>query len=74
MRQRGAQRPAGKRDLEIVVAVAARVFERSGAGGIEGGETERGEEIAFLTVSLAGEKAAYVTGQCLLANGGKYFL
>jgi 3-oxoacyl-[acyl-carrier protein] reductase len=45
-----------------------------GAGGIEGKETERGEEIAFLAVSLASEKAGYVTGQCLLANGGKYFL
>jgi 3-oxoacyl-[acyl-carrier protein] reductase len=32
------------------------------------------EEVAFLTVSLASEAAAYVTGQCVLANGGKYFL
>jgi NAD(P)-dependent dehydrogenase (short-subunit alcohol dehydrogenase family) len=32
------------------------------------------EEIAFLTVSLCREAAGYVTGQCLLANGGKYFL
>ena len=31
-------------------------------------------EIAFLTVSLASENASSVTGQCLLANGGKYFL
>lgn len=34
----------------------------------------RPEEIAFLTVSLCSEAAGYVTGQCLLANGGKYFL
>jgi 3-oxoacyl-[acyl-carrier protein] reductase len=34
----------------------------------------RPEEIAFLTISLCSEKAGYVTGQCLLANGGKYFL
>jgi NAD(P)-dependent dehydrogenase (short-subunit alcohol dehydrogenase family) len=34
----------------------------------------RPEEIAFLTVSLCSEDAGYVTGQCLLANGGKYFL
>ena len=34
--KRGAQRPAGERDLEIVVAVAARVLERGNAGGIEG--------------------------------------
>jgi NAD(P)-dependent dehydrogenase (short-subunit alcohol dehydrogenase family) len=34
----------------------------------------RPEEIAFLAVSLASEAAAYVTGQCVLANGGKYFL
>jgi 3-oxoacyl-[acyl-carrier protein] reductase len=32
------------------------------------------EEIAFLAVSLASEAAGYVTGQCVLANGGKYFL
>lgn len=34
----------------------------------------RPEEVAFLTVSLCSEDAGYVTGQCLLANGGKYFL
>lgn len=32
------------------------------------------EEIAFLAVSLASENAGYVTGQCWMANGGKYFL
>jgi 3-oxoacyl-[acyl-carrier protein] reductase len=32
------------------------------------------EEIAFLAVSLASDQAGYVTGQCVLANGGKYFL
>jgi 3-oxoacyl-[acyl-carrier protein] reductase len=32
------------------------------------------EEIACLAVSLASEAAGYVTGQCVLANGGKYFL
>ena len=32
------------------------------------------EEVSFLAVSLASENAGYVTGQCLLANGGKYFL
>jgi 3-oxoacyl-[acyl-carrier protein] reductase len=32
------------------------------------------EEIAFLAVTLASDQAGYVTGQCVLANGGKYFL
>jgi 3-oxoacyl-[acyl-carrier protein] reductase len=32
------------------------------------------EEIASLAVSLASEEAGYVTGQCVMANGGKYFL
>jgi 3-oxoacyl-[acyl-carrier protein] reductase len=32
------------------------------------------EEIAFLAVSLASAQAGYVTGQCWMANGGKYFL
>jgi 3-oxoacyl-[acyl-carrier protein] reductase len=32
------------------------------------------EEAAFLAVSLASEDSGYVTGQCLLANGGRYFL
>jgi 3-oxoacyl-[acyl-carrier protein] reductase len=32
------------------------------------------EEIAFLAISLASEDAGYVTGQCVMAIGGKYFL
>ena len=31
-------------------------------------------EAAFLAVSLASQDAGYITGQCLLVNGGKYFL
>lgn len=34
----------------------------------------RPEEISFLAVSLASEDAGYLTGQCLPANGGKYYL
>lgn len=32
------------------------------------------EEIAYLAVSIAAEDAGYLTGQCLVANGGKYLL
>ncbi|HET9662768.1 MAG TPA: SDR family NAD(P)-dependent oxidoreductase [Burkholderiales bacterium] len=32
------------------------------------------EEIAALCIFLASEHAAYITGQCYLANGGMYFL
>ncbi len=34
----------------------------------------RPEEVAFLSVCLASEGAGYITGECLLANGGKYYL
>lgn len=34
----------------------------------------KGREVGFLAVSLASEDAGYLTGQCLLPNGGKYFL
>ena len=32
------------------------------------------EEIAYLAVTIAAEDAGYLTGQCLMANGGKYLL
>ena len=32
------------------------------------------EEVAFLAVCLASEDAGYITGQSLLASGGRYFL
>lgn len=32
------------------------------------------EEVAFLAITLASEALGYVTGQCVLANGGKHFL
>lgn len=34
----------------------------------------RPEEVALLAVALASGAAGYITGQCVLANGGKYFL
>ncbi len=34
----------------------------------------KSQEASFLAVCLASEDAGYVTGQCLLVNGGKYFL
>ena len=32
------------------------------------------EEFAYLAVTIAAEDAGYLTGQCLMANGGKYLL
>jgi hypothetical protein len=32
------------------------------------------EEMAFLAVSLASDNMGYVSRQCMMANGGKYFL
>ena len=32
------------------------------------------EEIAYLAVTIAAQDAGYLTGQCLMANGGKYLL
>ena len=32
------------------------------------------EEAAFLAIYLASEDSGFLTGQCLLANGGKYYL
>ncbi|MCB1739009.1 MAG: SDR family oxidoreductase [Gammaproteobacteria bacterium] len=34
----------------------------------------RPEEIASLAVYLASDQAAFITGQCYLANGGRYYL
>lgn len=79
---RGIAREYGKHNItaNCIGAGGIETEEAEGRHAFPPGERDpiprwgRPEEIAFLTVSLCREEAGYVTGQCLLANGGKYFL
>lgn len=79
---RGIAREYGKHNItaNCIGAGGIETEEVEGRHGFPPGARDpiprwgRPEEIAFLTVSLCSEAAGYVTGQCLLANGGKYFL
>jgi NAD(P)-dependent dehydrogenase (short-subunit alcohol dehydrogenase family) len=79
---RGIAREYGKYNITANCIGAGGIETEAAEGGLSLPPGQRDplnrwgkpEEIAFLAVSLASEQAGYVTGQCLLANGGKYFL
>jgi len=79
---RGIAREYGKYNITANCIGAGGIESEEAEGGLSFAPGPRNplnrwgkpEEIAFLAVSLASEGAGYVTGQCVLANGGKYFL
>ncbi len=79
---RGIAREYGKYNITANCIGAGGIESEEAEGGLSYAPGPRDplnrwgtpEEIAFLAVSLASEEAGYVTGQCVLANGGKYFL
>jgi NAD(P)-dependent dehydrogenase (short-subunit alcohol dehydrogenase family) len=79
---RGIAREYGKHNITANCIGAGGIESEEGEGGLSFPPGTRDpitrwgtpEEIAFLAVSLASEHAGYVTGQCVMANGGKYFL
>ena len=79
---RGMAREYGKYNITANCIGAGGIGSEEADGGLSFPPSTRDplnrwgkpEEIAFLAVALASEEAGYVTGQCVLANGGKYFL
>jgi 3-oxoacyl-[acyl-carrier protein] reductase len=79
---RGIAREYGKYNITANCIGAGGIESEEAEGGLSYAPGPRDpinrwgkpEEIAFLAVALASEEAGYVTGQCVLANGGKYFL
>jgi 3-oxoacyl-[acyl-carrier protein] reductase len=79
---RGIAREYGKYNITANCIGAGGIDSEAAEGGLAYAPGPRDpitrwgkqEEVAFLAVALASEEAGYVTGQCLLANGGKYFL
>ena len=61
--------PGGINDSED-----SEVLPQAPEGGDPLSRLGRPEEIAFLAVCLASEDAGHITGQSLLANGGRFFL
>jgi 3-oxoacyl-[acyl-carrier protein] reductase len=79
---RGIAREYGRYNITANCIGPGGIAGEDAAGGLAHGPGPRDplqrwgtpEEVAFLVVALAKDAAGYVTGQCLLANGGKYFL
>jgi NAD(P)-dependent dehydrogenase (short-subunit alcohol dehydrogenase family) len=79
---RGMAREYGKYNITVNCISAGGIETEEAEGGLAFPPSTRDpinrwgtpEEVAFLAVSLASAEAGYVTGQCVLANGGKYFL
>ena len=58
-------------NIEITSNDVDSLNSKSPIGSVRLGTTE---ELVFLSSSLASEHSGHLTGQCLLVNGGKYFL
>jgi 3-oxoacyl-[acyl-carrier protein] reductase len=79
---RGMAREYGKYNITVNCIGAGGIESEDAEGGMAFPPGPRDpinrwgkpEEIAFLAVALASEGAGYVTGQCVMANGGKHFL
>ena len=79
---RGIAREYGKYNITANCISAGGIETEEAEGGLSFAPGPRDpitrwgkpEEIAFLAVSLASAEGGYVTGQCVMANGGKYFL
>ena len=58
-------------NIEVTSNDVDSLNSKSPIGSVRLGTTE---ELVFLSSSLASEHSGHITGQCLLVNGGKYFL
>lgn len=76
----GAAMKTGLSGKVVLITGATRNYGRASAFAFPPGprdpltQSGKPEAIGFLAVALASEEGGYVTGQCVLGNGGKYVL